>query len=629
MDKIVKRLQALAAAMEQKGIDAYIIPMGDYHGSEYISPYFGLIKYFTGFTGSAGTLVVLKDSSYLWTDGRYFLQADKELEGSGVTLMKAGLEDTPTIGEFLAERIKTDDRRYCIGFDGRIMTCGAAEKIRDDIEKNNAIYEFADPGEDIAGKIWDGEEDEDSLRPGMVFDPVWELDERYAGLSRDEKLKWLLSEMEKRGADIMVLTALDETAWLLNLRGSDIAYNPVFLSFMIISRDEVRLYTDASGPLLQSEVLFTDDRKVTDVNIETAGNNAADNAFCIRLRPYDSFYDELPGICSGKAVWADKDSASYRVTSIISNGKEISDPSPVILKKAVKNETEIANMRLAHIKDGVAVTKWIYAMKNMEGSGKRMSELTAAQLLLDLRKQQENFIEESFAPIIAFRENGAIVHYEPTEKTDKEIEFGKGDFLLSDTGGQYLEGTTDITRTISLGKPSEEQKRLYTAVLMGHLNLLDACFLDGAPGSSLDQLARQPLYKLGYDYRHGTGHGVGFLLNVHEGPNGFRMKYTKENRIKEGMITSDEPGVYLEGKFGIRIESLILAVKRQETEYGIFLGFEPLTMVPFDRESIDAKMLSGREKDILNGYHKKVYETICPYLDIDEKEWLAQQTAEI
>ncbi len=682
------RLQNLKNKMEKAGADACLIPMGDFHASEYISPYFGLIEYFTGFSGSAGTLVVLRmspsiladdkngqPSAYFWTDGRYFLQGEEQLAGTGVKLMKSGMEGVPKIAEFLgeliADRVSRQDgeQSFVISFDGRVVSSAYRDEMvkiidgkienknpektrpenigpeHDDV--GNRIPDHISKGykvitdSDLAGEIWD--EDLSTSRPQLPSAPVWDLPARYAGKSREDKIAWLQETIQKDGADAFVVSALDEIAWLLNLRGNDIDFNPEFLSYLILARDVDSKKSNSGQSAEETDgtwkiCLYTNTDGLPDALHAGMVGNAK-----LSIRKYHDFYKELGSVIEGKTVWADEDSCSCRMIEILSaKAKDlICKSSPVIMEKAVKNETEIENIKQAHIKDGVAVTKWIYALKRMEesfekaagsnegGDENALTELSAAALLEEFRKQQSDYKGQSFAPIIAFRDHGAIVHYEPTPETDAKIEFGKGDFLLADTGGHYLEGTTDITRTISLGKPSAEQKKHYTAVLKGHLALLDAVFLDGAAGSSLDQLARQPLYRLGLDYRHGTGHGVGYLLNVHEGPNAFRMKYTKENVVKEGMVTSDEPGVYLEGRYGIRIESLILSVLRSETEYGKFLCFEPLTMVPFDRASIDEDMLNSDEKEILNKYHRTVYEKLLPYLTNEEKNWLEEETGKI
>ena len=603
------RIAALAARLDAEGVDAWLMPMGDYHGSEYISDYFQMIAYFTGFTGSAGTLLVTGASAggqaMLWTDGRYFLQAEQELAGSDVALQRMGQKDVPEITEVLQKLAQANNLKkkgFRLGFDGRCVSIRQAERIRKALKDTEHTF-LAD--RDLAGEIWQEEATEGDRRPPLVFHPVWELAESYAGESVSDKLAKVRECMAKEGADVLLLTALDEIAWLLNLRGEDIAYNPVFLSYLMLTKEEVTLFCGAS------EMPFVKD---------------------CRIEPYENFYDAAKRIPLTRKVWVDDATASYRVVEALTDspGHLLQKASPVILLKAAKNPVEAENVRKAHIRDGVAVTKWIYGLKErVRKKDRRLpeeSELSEAEKLLKLRRQQEDFLGESFAPIIAFGEHGAIVHYEPTDRTDARISFGGGDFLLADTGGHYLQGTTDITRTISLGQPSEEQRKLYTAVLQGHLRLMDACFIEGAAGSSLDQLARQPLYKLGLDYRHGTGHGVGYLLNVHEGPNGIRMKYTQENRIYEGMITSDEPGVYLEGKFGIRIEGLLLACFSHTSEYGRFLRFEPLTMVPFDRDSIDPALLSDEDKRLLNEYHRCVYDNLAEHLSEEEREWLKRET---
>lgn len=607
-DRYRNRLEALAGVLSAKGIDAWLIPMGDYHGSEYISPFFQLIAYYTGFTGSAATLLVVPDGgrarAFLWTDGRYFLQAEKELSGTGVILEKMGEKGCITLTERLqklADANNSEGRTFVLGFDGRVVSIRQAEEIRNSLkDMDTGLITDCD----LAGELWD--------RPPLTFGPIWELADAYSGESRSSKMNRVRESMQKEGAGALVLTALDEIAWLLNLRGEDIAYNPVCLSYLIILQDEAVLFTDA--------------------------DNLSQIEGCV-IKPYDDFFGQLSRIDPSLTVWIDQGSASWRVLETLQSGSEreiLQKPSPVIMMKAIKNETEREHIRRAHIKDGVAVTRWIYTLKKRSRSKSpdkaekselsESSELSEAERLLSLRREQEGFLSESFAPIIAFGPHGAIVHYEPDDESDATIRYGRGDYLLADTGGHYREGTTDITRTISLGMPDDEQKKLYTAVLAGHLRLLDACFLEGAAGSSLDQLARQPLYRLGYDYRHGTGHGVGYLLNVHEGPNAFRMKYTKENRLYEGMVTSDEPGVYLANRFGIRIEGLVLTVFSHESEYGRFLRFEPLTMVPFDRDSIDADLLNDEDKRVLNAYQKKICETISPFLSEEEHSWLEEET---
>ncbi len=600
--------------MEKRDIDAYVIPMGDYHGSEYISPHFNLISYYSSFSGSAGTLVFIRDGrdlkeGALFTDGRYYLQGEQQLEDTGLVLMRQGMPDVPEVWNYIADNAAGKTGGLKLGFDAKSVDQPLVEKIEKECRKRGTAL-FTD-GLDIAGKVWD--EDITDKRAAIPCNPVWRLDKEHAGVSTDEKLQSLRDEMKSAGADVMVITALDEIAYLLNLRGEDVEYNPVFMSFLIVRMKDITLYTDAANAA-----------------------QCLENDTDIRIKPYGRFFDDVSALDTDDCVWYDMAGASRYLYECIQKGRDISRiidrPSPLVMMKAVKNSVEIDNIKKAHIKDAVAVTRWIYDIKMLSRAaggkgGERLTELEAAAGLEEERRKQENYIGQSFAPIIAFASHGAIVHYEPTPESDAVIEFDKGDFLLADTGGHYLEGTTDITRTISLGDTDDKKKKLYTAVLKGHLRLLGTCFPEGISGQALDHLAREPLYELGLDYRHGTGHGVGYLLNVHEGPNSISMRYSSSNRMMEGMVTSDEPGVYIDNCFGIRIESLVLTVFDKETEYGRFLRFEPLTLVPFDRESIIVSDLSEREKQIMNAYNKKVYDTLASFLSEDQKSWLKVQTA--
>ncbi|MCR5283607.1 MAG: aminopeptidase P family N-terminal domain-containing protein [Lachnospiraceae bacterium] len=614
-NSFLQRQERLFSAMQREGLSAVLLTMSDDHGSEYIAPHFQSIAYYTGFTGSAATVLFVRGGGeepsdtnrvYLWTDGRYFLQASGELKKSGGILMKQGMKDVPGLEEMLKKLVDANNSEasFCLGVDGRLVGGAEIRTLKKAVVGRHAKSEkFCIKGDcRLCNELWDA--DKTDPRPPLSFGRIWELSETYAGASMQQKLTDIRAAMEKEDADTLILTDLDEIAWCINLRGGDIAYHPVFYAFLILTKEDATLFHG-------TEQTFDG----------------------LTSRPYEDFYDALKALPAESRIWVDGEQASFLVMELLSDRKDlIKKASPVKLMKAVKNETEIRNMKRAHQKDGVALTKWIFALKQQEkafeetGADPNLSELSVSADLQRLRSRQTHYIEDSFAPILAFGAHGAIVHYEPTKETDLPLSFGQGAYLLADTGGHYLEGTTDVTRTISLGEPSGQQKQHYTAVLKGHLRLLAATFLDGAAGSSLDQLAREPLYELGLDYRHGTGHGVGYLLSVHEGPNAFRMKHTKDNVIREGMITSDEPGVYLEGAYGIRLESLILSVRKNETEYGTFLGFEPLTMVPFDRESILADALSEREKDTLNAYHRQVYESLCEDLTEDEKTWLYEQT---
>ena len=593
-EQIKNRLERLREQMSGEGIGIYILPMNDFHGSEYIGDYFKLVAYFSGFTGSAGTLVVTKEEAYLWTDGRYFLQAENQLAGTGIKLQKMGEKDVPAVTEFLKTYSEGKEAKEAVGFDGRLVSAVFAEKL-------SGLKVVSD--KDLAGKVWD--EDAHSPRPTFPKNPVWRLEMAYAGQSTEEKLENIREDMKKKQADYLLLTTLDDIAWLTNLRGEDIAYNPVFLSYMIVTETEALLFSHME----EADIL---------AYLESCG---------ITHRAYDVFYRALEEISPESKVWMDAGSVSCGVAERIPEScKKITQANPVILRKAIKNETEIENIKKAHIKDGVAVTKFIYWLKTQVRSGKEsVTEIEAAEKLVQFRGQQEDYLGESFAPIIAHGKHGAIVHYNPQDGGNARI--GAESFLLCDTGAHFLQGTTDITRTIAMGSLNPEQKKHYTAVLQGNLRLANAVFKHGLTGANLDYIAREPLYRLGLDFNHGTGHGVGYLLNVHEGPNALRMRYTEDGVFEKGMVTSDEPGFYPEGQYGIRLENLIVCVEAEETPYGKFLCFEPLTMVPFDREAVDEQILTAEDKDLWNAYHKKVYEALADKLTEEERAWLLEATS--
>ncbi len=596
-EQIKVRLTQLKKAMQKQCIAVYIVPMNDFHGSEYIGDYFKLVNYFSGFTGSAGTLVVTEEEVYLWTDGRYFLQAEQQLRGTGIVLQKMGEKDVPTIAEFAKAYFDgKEGGASAVGFDGRLVSVAFAEKL-------SGLTIISD--KDLAGEIWDC--DKACPRPAFPKEPVWILEEAYTGQTVSEKLAKIREDMEKERADYLLLTTLDDIAWLTNLRGGDIAYNPVFMANMIIGKEEASIYCN----IAEKSVL---------TYLAEAG---------IRVCAYDAFYEDVHGIVEKSRVWVDSTSASCRVTELIpKNCEKITKSNPVMRRKAIKNQTEVENIRQAHIKDGVAVTKFIYWLKNCVCTGEESAtEISAAIKLEEFRRQQEDYVGESFAPIIAHAEHAAVVHYNAEDGENTKIHAES--FLLCDTGGHYLQGTTDITRTVAMGQLTAEQKKHYTAVLQGNLRLANAKFKHGLTGANLDYLAREPLYRLGLDFNHGTGHGVGYLLNVHEGPNAFRMRYAEDSAFEEGMVTSDEPGFYPEGQYGIRLENLIVCVKAEKTAYGQFLCFEPLTMVPFDPDAIDTEMMTEEDKRLLSAYHKKVYDCIAEKLTDEERSWLEKVTASI
>lgn len=595
--KTSEKLTLLRAEMKKRGISAYVVVTDDFHASEYVGTHFKAREFLSGFTGSAGTLVVLPDSAALWTDGRYFLQAAQQLDGSGIELMRMGEPGVPEIADFLRDHVEENG---FIGFDSRTVSNAFARTIGEKTREKH--IRFAG-GEDLVDLVW-------ADRPALSCEPVWTLDVKYTGLTRREKLAMVRGKMEELGADVFVIPALDEVAWLLNLRGGDVLYTPVFLSYLLLGRDQATL-------CVQKEA----------VSAEIEAQLKADG---VSLAPYDDIYRLVAALPTGTRVLLDGERANYRITQSVPDGAETLDrPSPIQLMKAMKTPAEQENERLAHIKDGVAVTRFLYWLKHAVGK-EPITELSAAKKLESLRAEGEHYLEQSFDPILAYGAHGAIVHYEPTEETDISLE--PHGLCLADTGAQYLEGTTDITRTVALGPLTDEEKRIYTLVLRGHLQLGAAKFLYGCTGENLDMLARTPLWENGLDYNHGTGHGVGFVLGVHEGPERVHWDVNRQKRhcvIEEGMIFSNEPGIYLAGKFGVRIENLVVVREAERTEFGRFLKLEPLTLVPYDRDAIDLTMLSSRDVELLNDYHAKVCAAISPYLQGDELNWLKEVTAPV
>lgn len=583
--------------MKEKKIDAYLVATDDFHGSEYVGDYFKCRKYITGFTGSAGTAIITQDMAGLWIDGRYFIQAADQLRDTTIELFKSGEPGVPTVHQFLNDKL---EEGMCLGFDGRTVSAREAEELQELLQEKHITFSVND---DLIGEIWED-------RPVLSCEPVMELDVRWTGKSRADKIAEIREQMKAKEADTFILTSLDDIAWLLNIRGNDIHCCPVVLSYLVMMENELRLYANAAA--------FSEEIRS---NLEADG---------VKIYPYDDVYSYVQTISSDKKVLLSRANVNSRLVSNIPSEVTILDePNLTLLPKAVKNKTEMENERIAHIKDGIAVTKFIHWLKK-NVTRTTITELSAAEKLYQFRSEQEHFLGDSFDPIIAYGTHAAIVHYSATEATDIPLE-ARG-MVLADTGGHYLEGTTDITRTIVLGPVTAKEKKFFTAVLRGNLNLAAAKFKYGCTGLNLDYLARGPLWELGEDYNHGTGHGVGYLLNVHEGPNSFRWKNLPGNPapvLEEGMITSNEPGYYLENEFGIRHENLVLCKRAEKTSFGQFMCFEPLTMVPFDLEGINPEEMTERERKLLNDYHQKVYTTISPYLDEEEKEWLKQATREI
>ena len=593
-DFMRKELIALRKAMRTAGVDAYVIPTDDFHGSEYVGDYFCCRHYVSGFTGSAGTLVVTEDWAGLWTDGRYFLQGAQQLEGSGIELQKMGQPGVPTWEGWLAEHLK---KGQTLGFDGRSMTCGTGRSLEGAMEKMG-VSVVCDI--DLVGQIWEN-------RPPMAEAPVWELPEKYAGRSRKDKLTQLKADVAAQGADAYILTSLDDLAWLLGIRGGDVECCPVVLGDLLLDQEGLHLYAD--------EKKFPGELKA---NLEADG---------IDFRPYLDLYADVKKLSNHSRVLLNPAKVNYAIFRGIP-GEIIEGKDPTELPKGVKTRAESENEKLAHIKDGVALTRFMKWVKEQVGK-EEITEITAAKKLESYRMEMENYLGPSFDPIMGYDYHGAIIHYSATEESALALQ--PRSFLLSDTGGHYLEGSTDVTRTFVLGPITQEMKHHYTAVLRGHLALGSAVFKEGVSGAALDVLARRPLWDECMDYNHGTGHGVGYLLSVHEGPQNIRYSVngSSATKLQPGMITSNEPGLYLEGKYGIRLENLVLCVKKAENEYGTFLGFENLTMCPFELEAILPEEMTQQEKKTLNDYHKTVYETLSPWLSEEEQAWLREATREI
>lgn len=584
---IQERLQNLRAKMQENGVQAYIIPTSDFHETEYVSDYFACRKYMSGFTGSAGTLVVLADQAGLWTDGRYFIQAQAQLQDTGIALMKMGQPETPSIEDYICQNLSKGSK---VGFDGRVINYM-------DYKRYHAIFNSHQidivANLDLVNEIWQD-------RPALPATKTFHYALRYAGVLMEDKLAQVRQAMTREGCASFIITKIDEIAWLFNIRAHDIPHFPVALAYATIEKEKATIYIDASRLDDESKALFEQNQ--------------------ISVKPYDSIYED---VCSLQGpVLVDPHFVNSRLALLVQE-KLVEAVDPIVLMKAQKNATEIENTKWAHIKDGVASTKFMYWLKKNVKS-QEITECSAQDQLQQYRKEQENYLEDSFNTICAYKEHAAMMHYSSTPETDVTLK--PEGMLLVDSGGQYLEGTTDITRTFVLGEISEEEKHWFTLAMRSHIRLAKAHFLYGCRGLNLDILARGPLWDEDMDYQCGTGHGVGHLSNVHEAPNGFRWRIVPERNdscvLEEGMIQSDEPGVYKEGEFGIRHENELLVVKGTNNFYGQFMHFEPLTFVPFDLDGIDRSKMTQDEIEWLNAYHAQVYDTLQPYLNDEEKDWL-------
>ena len=590
---VAERLSALRKCMQDKHIDIYIVPTADFHQSEYVGEHFKARAYITGFTGSAGTAVITLHDAKLWTDGRYFLQAAKELEGTGVTLMKMFEPGVPTIEEYLEAELKSGQT---LSFDGRVVSVGEGDEYASIAKKNGAKIDYQ---EDLIDAIW-------TDRPPLSEEPVWFLEEKYSGESSKSKLSRIRKEMEDAGCDTHIVSTLDDICWTLNIRGNDIDFFPLVLSYAIIRKDSFELYIDERKL----------DNKLKSI-LEKVG---------VTLHPYNAIYEDVKKFPENATVLIDKSKLNYAIFNNIPNAVSIVNKrNPEILMKALKNPVEVENIKKAEIKDSVAHVRFMKWLK--ENLGKiRITEMSASEKLDEFRAKMGNFIRDSFEPISSYGPHSAIVHYSSSPETDVELKAGS--LYLSDTGAGFYEGSTDITRTYALGEVPEKMKEDFTIVAISNLQLASAKFLQGSTGLTLDILARKPFWDRGLNYNHGTGHGVGYLLNIHEGPAGFRYKYRagETEEIQEGMVITDEPGLYIEGSHGIRLENELLARKGVQNEYGQFLYFETITLIPFDLDAINPAILDEENKKLLNEYHKRVYEEIAPHLNEEEKAFLKKYT---
>ena len=584
---INNRIAALRAHIAQEQIQAFIIPSTDPHLSEYVAPHWQSREWISGFTGSAGTVVVTAKDAGLWTDSRYFLQAARQLEGTCITLYKEMLPETPNIPEFLSAHLQEGD---CVGIDGKMFSAEEVEHLQKELKKSGIrIKSIADPMQ----LLW-------TDRPAMPLAPAFVYDTKYAGMSFTEKLPAVRQAMEAAGADSLLLSALDEIAWLLNIRGNDVHCNPVVVSYLLIEKDKVNY--------------FVQPQKVTPELAEYFSANG------ISVHPYEEIGDYLNSF-NAHSILMNPAKTNYAIYSAIRPGcLLINGASPVALLKAIRNKQEIAGIHAAMQRDGVALVKFLKWLDEAVPAGKE-TEISVDKKLHTFRAAQPLYMGESFDTIAGYKEHGAIVHYEATPETDVTLK--PEGFLLLDSGAQYLDGTTDITRTIALGPLTEEEKTDYTLILKGHIALAMAVFPEGTRGAQLDVLARMPIWKERMNYLHGTGHGVGHFLNVHEGPQSIRMN---ENPValQPGMVTSNEPGVYKAGSHGIRTENLVLTVPAGEGLFGKFLKFETLTLCPICRKGIIKELLTAEEIGWLNDYHRTVYEKLSPDLNNDEKEWLKE-----
>ncbi len=589
-NQIIERIVALRKEMSAAGVKAVILPRTDAHLSEYISSHWHIVRYLSGFTGSAGTMVVTDKEALLWVDSRYFLQGAQQIEGTGIILMKDGLPDTPSITEYLCEHLSKGDK---VGINGLLMSIDETAVLR---SRLNACGIDLDVDFDPIDRIW-------ADRPALPSDKIFIHDEKYAGESAKSKIARVLADANSQGAQAYFTSALDEIAWVLNIRSNDVPCNPVATSFLYLAPEGSTLFVDSAKMTPEVEAY-----------LKEAG---------VGVAPYAEVLKALAELPADVTVLLSGARASGSIAHVL-EGHYVKGESPVAMPKAIKNDVQIAGIRNAHLRDGVAMVRSLMEIEKTVDEGKTLTEMGVADILLKHRSKGDLYFDLSFESICGFGPNGAIVHYTATPESDSTI--SKGNLLLIDSGANYLDGTTDITRTIAIGEPSADMRHDFTLVMKGHIAIATSIYPEGTRGAQLDALARMPLWKEGKSYLHGTGHGVGHFLNVHEGPQSIRLNDTLAP-LTPGMLTSNEPGVYLTDRYGIRCENLVLTIPYEETEFGKFYAFETITLCPFDRKLFDLSIMSADEIEWVNNYHRTVYDRLAPLMTEEERTWLAAATA--
>ncbi|GAB4174138.1 MAG: aminopeptidase P family protein [Calditrichia bacterium] len=590
-----EKISRIRQLMKEHGLNAYLIPGADPHNNEYLPERWKRREYVSGFTGSAGDVVITEKNAGLWTDSRYFLQAEQQLAGTGIQLYKIGLPDTPTIVEFLADNLP---KNSIVGCDPEIMNHATFTVYVNQLKERDLVLKSVSPN--LVDLIWDSQ-------PDFPESPINPLEDSYTGETFKEKLERVRSQLKKFHAYAICLNSLDSIAWLFNIRGKDIEYNPVTIAYSLVTTSKA--------------YLFVSEKKITGEIKDFFGNE-------VELLPYPQFEHILPELISGfQKIWCDPNEMNEKIMSILRSHATLLDlPNPIIHMKAVKNPVELKGFKSAHQRDGVAMVKFLYWL-DTHYDKMVITEMSAEKKLEEFRQEQALFQGPSFRTISAFNEHGAIVHYASDESTDVQIK-PNGIFLI-DSGGQYLDGTTDITRTIAIGTPTHEQKEMFTLVLKGMIDLTISPFPEGTAGNQLDTIARLPLWKKFKNYGHGTGHGIGHYLNVHEGPHAISYYRGIGVKLEKGMIISNEPGFYKSGEYGIRIENIVVVDELQTHDEVRYFYLDTLTLCPIDLNLIEPSLLSNEEKNFLNGYHERVFEELCPYLTNEEKEWLSEKTKKI